>query len=187
MYYCIVILIAIAILHFVYESIIAPSLRLELRFDLFKLRDEVRLLKIENSDVASEASEFVERHFCELQDSINSLIFILSRFDLVTVCAISEAIDRDVELKQRVEARARMLDDCLLPKVLAIRSKQLRIATKALAVNSGPMLLWLALPVSLFVGYQAVRSKIKSSLTVPGTDLKRFIPAESSKEVERPA
>lgn len=178
MYYCIVILTSVAILHFVYESIIAPSLRLELRFELFRLRDEVRLLKIESLGAPAERSEFVERQVCELQDSINSLICILFRFDLATVCAISEEIDRDAELKRRVEARARILDDCVLPKVLAIRSKQIRIATKALAVNSGPMLLWPVLPTSLSVGYQAVRNKIKNSLTVPGTDLRRFIPDE---------
>lgn len=162
MYYCIVILTVVAILHFVYESIVAPSLRLELRFELFRLRDEVELLKIGSLRA-------------ELQDSINSLICLLFRFDPVTVRAISEEIDRDAGLKQRVEARSRILDDCVLPEVLAIRNRQLRIATKALAVNGGPMLVWLALPAWFFAGYNAVRNKIKNSLTVPGTDLKRFL------------
>lgn len=188
MYYCIVILTCVAIFHFVYESIIAPSLRLELRFELCGLRDEVGLLKIESPGVAGgEGSELVDRHLCELQDSINSLLGILFRFDLATVCAISEEIDRDAELKRRVQARARILDSCVLPRVLAIRSKQIRIATKALAVNIGPMLLWSAFPTSLFVGYRAVRNKIKRSLTVPGTDLERFIPAENPMEVGLPA
>ncbi|MFC4309592.1 hypothetical protein ACFPN2_10925 [Steroidobacter flavus] len=178
MYYCILILMAAAILHFVYESIIAPSLRLELRLDLLRLRDEVRLLKIENSRAAGEGAEFVDRHLRVLQDSIDSLAGMLFKFDLVTVCAISDRIDRDVELKRRVAARARILDNCVLPGVLAIRREQLRIAAKALAVNSGPMLLGCAVPASLFVGYQTVRNKIKSSLTVPGTDLKPFMPDE---------
>lgn len=166
MSYCIVILTFVAILHFVYESIIAPSLRFALRLELLRLRDEVALLRIEHLRP-------------ELQDSINSLIGLLCRFDLVTVRAISEEIDRNAGLKQRVEARSRILDDCVLPEVLAIRSKQFRIAAKALAVNSGPMLVWLALPALLFVGYNAVRNKIKDSLTVPGTDLRRFLGDEN--------
>lgn len=179
MYICLVILIAAAIFHFVYESIIAPSLRLELRFELFRLRDEVRLLKIESLRAEGETSEFMERHFHELQDSINSLICLLFRFDLMTVCAISEEIGRDAELKRRVEARSQILDDCVLPEVLAIRGKQFRIAMKALAVNSGPMLVWLALPALFLVSYQAIRDKIKNSLTVPGADLKRLLSDES--------
>lgn len=182
MYYCIIILTAVAVLHFVYESIVAPSLRLGLRYELFRLRDEVRLLKIEELHADSEGPQFVERHFHELQDSINSLICILYGFDLVTVCAISEEIDRDAGLKQRVEARSRSLDDCALPEVLAIRRRQFRMAARALAVNSGPMLLWLVSPALLFMGYKALRDKIKNSLTVPGADLERFIPDEGLTE-----
>lgn len=180
MYYCIMILAAGAILHFVYESIIAPSLRLELRLALIRLGNEARLLKIQNLGVADAQSEVIERQLCELQDSINTLACILFKFDLVTIYAISEEIDRDVGLKRRVEARARILDDCVLPEVLALRSKQIRIATKALVVNSGPMLLWSVVPASLFVGYQTVFNKIKNSLTVPAPDLERFILDENS-------
>jgi hypothetical protein len=61
-------LIALAALHFVYESILAPSFRLSLRFKLFVLRDEVRQLKIDC------ASSLNDRHFDFLQDSINNLI-----------------------------------------------------------------------------------------------------------------
>ncbi|WP_116808358.1 hypothetical protein [Steroidobacter cummioxidans] len=182
MYYCIVILVAVAILQFVYESIIAPSLRLELRFELFKLRDEVRLLKIDSSG-AGNGVEFAELHFYELQDSINSLISLLFRFDLATVSAISAEIERDAELKRRVVERSRILDDCALPEILAIRGEQFRIATKALVVNSGPVLIWLVLPALLFVGYRALRNKVKDSLTVPETDLKRLLREQSPMEV----
>jgi len=168
MYYCIMVLAAGAILHFVYESIIAPSLRLELRLALIRLESEVRLLKVP------------EPQLFELQDSINSLTCILFKFDLVTIYAISKEIDRDAALKRRVEARARVLDECLLPEVRALRDKQIRIATKALIVNSGSMLLWSILPASLFVGCQTLSSKIKNSLTVPAPDLERFILDERS-------
>lgn len=182
MSYCIFGMACAVLLHFVYESILAPSFRLELRFELFKLRDEVRLLKINNRLTKDNGPEFVDGHYGYLQDSINSLICILYRYDLATIWAITDQINRDEDLKQRVEARARLLDDCELPAVLTMRKRQLAIATKALAVNSGPMLLLLLAPVFVLRGYEAVRSKIrgeiKTSLTVPGTDLKRCIPAE---------
>lgn len=173
----------IALCHFVYESILAPSIRLELRFELFKLRDEVRLLKIKNLSSTAREPEFVDGHYGYLQDSINSLICILYRYDLAAIWTIADQINRDQALRQRVEARARLLDDCELPVVLSIRKRQLNIAVKALAVNSGPMLLLLLTPVFALRGYEAVRGKIrgeiKTSLTVPGTDLQRCIPHES--------
>jgi hypothetical protein len=43
----IIIFLALTVFHFVYESILAPSFRLSLRFRLFVLGDEVRKLKIE--------------------------------------------------------------------------------------------------------------------------------------------
>jgi hypothetical protein len=179
MYYCIVILISVALLHFVYESILAPSFRLQLRFELLKLNDEVERLKIESGRG--------QQPFCELQDSIESLLCLLFRFDLVMVRAISAEIDRDAGLKQRVAARSRILDECVVPEVLAIRRQQFRIAMKALAVNGGPLLVWLALPALLLVGYQAVRGKIQNTLTVPGRDLKRFLPEGGSMGAGLPA
>jgi len=169
--------------HFVYESILAPSIRLELRFELFKLRDELRSLKINNLSSKTSEPEFVDGHYAYLQDSINALLCILYRYDLAAIWTITDQINRDEDLRHRVEARARLLDDCELPAVRSIRKRQLDIATKALAVNSGPVLLLLLAPAFALRGYKAVRGKIrgeiKTSLTVPGTDLKRCIPHES--------
>ena len=61
----ILVLLALAVFHFVYESILAPSLRLSLRFRLFALRDEARQLKIECVDSLNDA------HCVFLQASIN--------------------------------------------------------------------------------------------------------------------
>jgi hypothetical protein len=40
----------LALAHFIYESILAPSWRLSLRFRLFSLRDEVRALEADCRD-----------------------------------------------------------------------------------------------------------------------------------------
>ena len=170
-----------ALCHFVYESILAPSIRLELRFELFRLRDEARLLKINNlSSNAAGEPEFADEYYGYFQDSINALLCILYRYDLATIWTITDQVNRDEALRNRVEARARILDDCELPAVLSMRKRQLTIAAKALAVNSGPMLLLLLAPALALRGYKAVRGKIggeiRTSLTVPGTDLKRCIP-----------
>jgi hypothetical protein len=65
----IVILISLAALHFVYESILAPSLRLSLRFTLFALRDEVRQLKIDCASSLSDNGTRAISHARRLQYS----------------------------------------------------------------------------------------------------------------------
>jgi len=46
----IIVLAGLAVYHFVYEGILAPSFRLKLRFELFELRDELRKLKISHAE-----------------------------------------------------------------------------------------------------------------------------------------
>jgi hypothetical protein len=106
MEYLFVVLIVFALYHFVYESILAPSERLKLRFELFELRDRLRALKVDHSDYLE------DRHFHYLQDSLNSLICLLGRFDLATLSRIELEFQLDPELRRRSEMRTAILDDC---------------------------------------------------------------------------
>ena len=108
MTYAMMTLMLLAVLHFIHESILAPSFRLQLRYQLFELRDRLRALKI------SHPREFDDKHFHYLQDSLNALIGSLSRLDVVTVAGVIAAIEREPHLKERVTARARTMDDCAL-------------------------------------------------------------------------
>jgi hypothetical protein len=65
----IIVLMALAVFHFVYESIWAPSFRLSLRFRLFVMRDEVRQLKIECAETLG------DEHFVCAVDSRLDRIF----------------------------------------------------------------------------------------------------------------
>jgi hypothetical protein len=127
----------------VYESILAPSERLKLRFELFELRDRLRALKVEHSEYLE------DRHFHYLQDSLNSLICLLGRFDLATLSRIEVEIQRDPALRRRSEIRAAILDDCQFDELRAIRKTSVRIAAKALLINSGG---WFVSIVPIFVG-----------------------------------
>src|ERR1700736_3495947 len=105
----IVILIALAALHFVYESILAPSFRLSQRFRLFVLRDEVRQLKIEC------AQSWNDEHLVILQDSIKGLISMLHRFDMASLLGLEFESRKDPEFLKQAEERSRVLDDCKVP------------------------------------------------------------------------
>jgi hypothetical protein len=161
------ILCFLAIFHFVYEGILAPSFRLKLRFELFELRDEVRQIKIEHKDKLNDV------HFDYLQDSVNTLISILYKFDFATL-ALAESVSRsDPEFKKRAEERSRLLDDCQLDQARNIRKKSLKIAAKALLVNSGASTLYL-FPIAMgLAGYSALKKRIKMFASLSEPDFKK--------------
>jgi hypothetical protein len=171
----ILILIALAALHFVYESILAPSFRLSLRFKLFILRDEVRQLKIDC------ASSLGDKHFNYLQDSINNLISNLNRFDMATFIGVEFESKRDRSFLKSAEERSRMLDDCNIPRARQIRSQSLKIASAAIFINSGALFLLIFAPVIVaFLGYAEVKKRIKIFAFISDQDLKRIPPSESA-------
>jgi hypothetical protein len=166
------ILVFLAVFHFVYESILAPSFRLELGFQLFNLRDEVRTLKIECQ------SSLNDNHFDYLQDSINALISELYRFDAATIALAEQESRRDPEFKKRAEERSRVLDDCNIPDARRIRNKSLEIATKAVFVNSGANGLYLV-PIALGIaGYSMLKHRIRIIASLSGPDFKRVSPMD---------
>jgi hypothetical protein len=171
----IIVLVALAVFHFVYESILAPSFRLSLRFRLFVLRDEVRQLKIEC------VRSLNDEHFVFLQDSINGLISILHRFDMASLFGVEFESRKDPEFLKQAEARSRMLDDCKIPRVREIGNQALKIAAEALFVNSGAWVVLFFGPwVVALIGYSEAKKRIRIFASLTGQDFKRISPPDSA-------
>jgi hypothetical protein len=175
-YFLVAILVA-ALYHFIYESILAPSWRLKLRFELFVLRDKVRALKVDHG-VA-----FQDKHYHYLQDSINTLLSLLARFDLATLGRIEAEMKRNPELQQQSDERSQVLDDCDLEDAKLIRYASLRIAIAALAVNSGGWFIYVLPPLSLALGlkryFSSFRQRIKAVVAIPQSEINKFAPAST--------
>jgi hypothetical protein len=138
-----------------------------LRFELFELRDEVRQLKIAHEGALNDA------HFNHLQDSVNSLISFLFKFDFATLALAEAESRRDPEFKRRTEERSRILDDCPIEQAKIIRKKSLRIAAKALVVNSGACTLYVV-PIALAcIGYSALKNRIRVFASLSGQDFQK--------------
>jgi hypothetical protein len=167
-------LIAAAFMHFISESIIAPSLRLKLRFELFALRDELRLLKIECD------RHLDDKHFDYLQGSLNTLIRVLHWIDMTTLAAVERELRTNPQIREQIEARNKVLDDCDIPEARQIRYRSLQVAAKAFAVNGGG---WAIYPLPLllpFVGHSKIKRAIKASLSLSELDLNKVAPLLAS-------
>jgi len=173
------ILLALAVFHFVYESIVAPSLRLSLRLRLFVLRDEVEQLKTECVD--SESVDSKKGSYYEfLQDSINGLISRLHRVDVASLLGVEFQCRKDPDFLAQAQKRARILDDCPVPRVREIRKQTLRIAGEALIINSAVGVVLLLAPWALVsAGYSESKKRFRVLASLNSREFKRVSPAES--------
>lgn len=156
--------------HYVYESVLAPSWRLSLRFRLFRLRDEVRALKAERRDLLD------DRHYAYLQDSINTMIAMLHRYDIAAIAAAEFRYRSDPEFRMRIEARATILDDCEIPQAQSIRRRSVDLIVRAIAVNSG-MLCAPFYPFALMgIGLSALRERLGKFSALSRRELESIAP-----------
>jgi hypothetical protein len=167
MSYFLAALIVLIAWHFVYEGILAPSLRLKLRFELFALRDELRLLKV------SCGSSLDDKHFHYLQDSINAMISLLPRIDLSTLVAAQSEFERNKEFRAHCEARSKVLDDCNIPQARDLRRKSLRLVGVVLGVNSGGWAIFVLPVIGCIGSFQVLKSRIRLVASLPESDLNR--------------
>ena len=167
----IVILALLTLVHFVYESILAPSLRLEIRFELFKLRDELRFIKI------NLGNELDDKHYHFLQDSINTLIRNLYRFDLAIVTKAMIEVKRDKDLKKRVQERSLFLDDCTVAEARRIRNESINLAFRALRVNSGGWAVYFIPVIATIVCYKYALAAGKALISMSEPDFRKVTPS----------
>jgi len=170
-------LMALALFHFVYESIVAPDLRLWLTSKLYGLRKEASLLKLECAGTAAELNCIL------LQESINVLISELRRISLASLVGIEIESRKNPGFLARATQRLRMLDECTSPRIQEIRAQCLDIATKALAVNS---IGWAALLVAPWaiasVGISASKTRLRVLVLLNSGEFQRISPFKSANE-----
>ena len=111
MKYIILVVMALAVWHLVYEAILLPSFRLSLRFRLFKLRDELRWLRVRHP------TEVPEEVFQLLQGRVNTGLKLLPFMDIPMLRLVYETVHTDRQLKERIEERDRIISACSVPEV----------------------------------------------------------------------
>lgn len=167
MEYAVFFLGLLAIVHFIYEGIVAPSYRLEQRYKLFGLRDELRMLKIRQRD------GLPGKHFHYLQDAINGLIRNIERIDVTMLIALTIKRRTDKEFRERMEARAKTLDDCHLREAMDIRARGVKIIEHALSANNGAWVFYI-IPIAIAIAcYKKTARAVKSIMALSEPDIEK--------------
>ncbi len=135
-----------ATLHFVYDGIIAPSLRLTLRFRLFTLRDEARAMRADQPDAIRRET------YRALEDYINGAIRVLPKANIELVMKAREAFERYPELRAQAQSQQRLIDECQSTEVRDLQRQATEAVNLALLANSGGWFFWV-LPVLLALAW----------------------------------
>lgn len=163
-------LAALAAIHFIYEAIIAPSLRFELRLKLFALRDELRILKLTHSESLS------DELFDDLQSSLNATISRLNLIDLRILKTAYESFGHDEKLRKMAEQRDELIRSCPISEVQKIRQRQISFVARAMLINSGGWFPYLVpIVVSIFCSGR-VTAQIRAVFALPEKDINKIVP-----------
>jgi hypothetical protein len=163
-------LAVLALFHFIYESILAPSFRMKLHFELCALRDELRRLNW------TRGQELTRGTYAYLDEALVCLDSMLHRFDVGTLTAVRRALTRDPGLKREIEERAKALEACPMIEAIEIRERLVRIATRALLINHGAWCIYVLPAVLGCLSFGSARAQIRSAVSVPRSELSRIAP-----------
>jgi hypothetical protein len=138
-------LLIVALLFFfmdtVYNFIVAPTVRLKLRFKLFKNRDDLRRLRL----------KFPEKVTAEIykasEESFNNTIAFLDRLTILNFIRVAMHLHKNEQYKNRVENRKKLFASCEVSEFQAMKKQQALIAMLSLLVNS----IWLFILISIIM------------------------------------
>ncbi len=126
-----------SLVYFIYEGIIVPSFRSELRYKFFKVRDRLRMLKIEQGD------EIDEEVFKYMDQSINAGIKLIPALNLSSYLRSRDEL-KDEKILKKVHERMDLIinnDDAELGRIY---EKTIKYSTIGFALNLGGILIFLS-------------------------------------------
>lgn len=137
----IIFIFAVSAVHFIYQGILLPTIRLKIRFQLFALRDELRNEFIKNP--------FDKKVFVNLNDGINGVIERLHKVDFMSLVSMSQAFKQDPALEARSDENSKAVEMCG-EKVVAIRDKAIGMVGLTFLANSAGGIAIL-FPIAIFI------------------------------------
>jgi len=168
MEYLIYALIVLAFYYYFITQIVAPYLRLRLRFRLFALRDEVRGYWI---DRAPGVDERVYEH---LEGSLNNAIHLLTRINIEMLRLAYQEFQARPDLRNRVSARIEMIEKCPNPRFMEIRAEVSEVLFDAYVVNSAGWLIYLV-PIAVAVrAASGMRDIVQNLVSLPERDVDKL-------------
>lgn len=167
------ILLFLAGFHLLYDGILAPSIRYELRFQLFALRDKIRSLKIKHG------KELDDEVYLYLENSINGTIKYLHLINLSVMYEAYRSILRDKGLKEKIERQKSLLRKCSVVEVNDVIDEHSTILQNAVLANVFGWFIYIVPLFALLSLFKQCADLIKTLTFLPEQDIEGFLPPGS--------
>lgn len=165
-----IILMAIAMMHFIYDGILLPSIRQHNRNKLFELRDRLR------NDALNGLNKNDLEAFNMLHDGINNLVNKLPMLTVSVYVEIEMASKNDAKFNERIEKRRAVMENCSSDEIKAVRDEINEILIKSLIANTGGWMIYM-IPIALVFGFwKRLINDCKKLLAIPNNEINRIIP-----------
>jgi hypothetical protein len=155
----ILILLGLALFHWAYESAIAPSWRLGIRYKLFALRDDLR-------NFASAKGVQLDHAAIEiLEDAVNGVTLHMAEINFGFFYSFQLRYKADESFRNRIERRRQLIEGYQDPDFSAMRRRYAHIFREINVANSGGWMIYLIPVVYVAICWEWLRRlSIKLSL-----------------------
>lgn len=166
-----IILFVLASFNFIIEAIILPEIRVNLRFKLFVLRDELRSMKIEDKINDSE---------CEvLQNNINTALLVLPHTNFSMIRSIKKEVEANPKLKESIEKRSKFISESKNERLKEIQQEINGITVFSIFCNTFaliPYVLIILIPLIIFGGLiNKIRKQASNLSNLKTNDAEKYI------------
>ena len=165
------IVLCLAVIHFIYDGIILPSIRLHLQNRIFALRDEIRWIKITRPELIN------EELFKYLQNAINNTINFLPSITLSSFIFIMRTFKKNPELYERAEKITNFIDKNSTSEIKNIVKRVQKIFRYAFLANSFVIFIYtciLSIPLAIVF---SLHQRLRDIINIPKSEVTRPIPA----------
>ncbi len=145
------------------------------RLRLFRIRDGIRRLKIDNG------TEFDDKAFALVEGCVSNMILLMPYLDYLNLIETKSAILKNTELRDRSERRRKILESCALPNYEKSLQDIFDTGGFIMMANSAGWFIYL-IPIFLLIA--TVRSwiprgitTIKNLVVLNEHDLRKLYPA----------
>jgi len=162
----------LAVWHFMYEAIIAPTLRLGLRNRLFALRDELRKAKIEGISLKDEDA------FYFVHEGVNNFINRLPSLTVILAVKLNREYQVNQKLRTVMDGHLKAVQTAKNETIKCVFEKTNDVVVKAFWVNTGGWLIYIVPIVVVLYFMKRITQVISELLVTPSREMERLIPQE---------
>lgn len=170
------VIIAFAVGHLVYESIIAPNKRMALRAELLMIQIELHQMETEKLN----ENDKVVYHM--VNESVANLMTRLPKIDLSLIQEMKKQYENNIKLRERLEKRHKMVLATENTELKLLLHRSQSVISEAFKANSGAWVMWIIPIAAVSIVMVRVQEFASGIITATSKQIRRMIPSSDMED-----